>query len=308
MRRESPAEIAAIAAQRLERLRASVPSDQSAPAAPLAVPVPHPGRHALHRPPPAPSRVAAWAGRRLPTLAGSARLRLGHLTGLLLVAALVLAVTAWWAVHRGSPTVPVAAPVASPAARTTGGSAPGPSAGASADAAPVALAGSATPSPVAASGTVVVDVAGKVRRPGIVSLPAGSRVVEALRRAGGARPGVDLTSLNLARILIDGEQLLVGVSPGSGAGSAAASGSAPASAPVSATQGASADTTGVASVNLNTATAEGLDELPGVGPVTAQKIIAWRTEHGAFRSVDELLEVDGIGPKTLAELAPRATL
>jgi competence protein ComEA len=140
----------------------------------------------------------------------------------------------------------------------------------------------------------VVDVAGKVRRPGVATLPAGSRVVDAIRQAGGARPGVDLTSLNLARVLTDGEQILVGVAPAPGV--AASASSQPGASP------------GGALVNLNTATLDELDSLPGVGPVTAQKILDWRTAHGSFTAIDELLEVDGIGEKTLADMAPHLTL
>ena len=143
-------------------------------------------------------------------------------------------------------------------------------------------------------GSVTVDVAGKVRRPGVATLPAGSRVVDALRKAGGARGRVDLSALNLARVLVDGEQILVGRPAQPGGLAASASTAAP-------------DATG-ALVNINTATAEQLDTLPGVGPVTAQKILDWRAAHGAFSSVDELLEVDGIGEKTLADLAPHVTL
>jgi competence protein ComEA len=142
---------------------------------------------------------------------------------------------------------------------------------------------------------VVVDVAGKVRRPGVATLPAGSRVVDAIRQAGGARPGVDLSSLNLARVLVDGEQILVGVAPAPGVAASASS-----------RPGASGGDGAL--VNLNTATLEQLDGLPGVGPVTAQKILDWRTAHGAFTAIDELLEVDGIGEKTLADMAPRLTL
>jgi competence protein ComEA len=142
---------------------------------------------------------------------------------------------------------------------------------------------------------VTVDVAGKVRRPGLATLPAGSRVADALKEAGGPRGRVDLTSLNLARVLVDGEQILVGRAAAPAGGLAAdASTAAP-------------DATG-ALVNLNTATSAQLDTLPGVGPVTAQKILDWRTSHGAFSSIDELLEIDGIGEKTLADLAPHVTL
>jgi len=143
---------------------------------------------------------------------------------------------------------------------------------------------------------VLVDVAGRVRHPGVVQLPVGSRVIDALRKAGGARPRVDLTTLNLARVLTDGEQILVGhpeTATGGLAGAAAAA-APPASAG--------------SMVNLNSATEEELETLPGVGPVTAQKILDWRRAHGRFSAVDELLEVSGIGDKTLARLAPYLTL
>lgn len=142
---------------------------------------------------------------------------------------------------------------------------------------------------------MLVDVAGKVRRPGVVQLPAGARVIDALRKAGGPRPHVDLTTLNLARVLTDGEQVLVGrPDPASGGLAGAAASSTPGN-PGSL-------------VNLNSATQEQLETLPGVGPVTAQKILDWRQAHARFSSVDELLEVSGIGDKTLARLAPYLTL
>lgn len=166
---------------------------------------------------------------------------------------------------------------------------------------PLATAGalvSAPPTGVPASPTaaarVTVDVAGKVRHPGVITLPSGTRVIDALRRAGGARPRVDLTGLNLARVLTDGEQILVGKTDAPGvAASAAAAAGQPAGGPM---------------VNLNTATEEQLEQLPGIGPVTAGKILTWRGAHGSFSSVDELMEVDGIGEKTLADLAPYVTL
>ena len=121
----------------------------------------------------------------------------------------------------------------------------------------------------------------------------GARVVDALEAAGGARPGVDLSGLNLARVLVDGEQVVVGV---------------PAPAGVAASALASPGAPGGPLVNLNTASQSELEALPEVGPVTAQAILAWRDQHGGFTAVDELLEVDGIGEKTMAELAPHVTL
>ena len=156
----------------------------------------------------------------------------------------------------------------------------------------VSLEPSEAASTSAASGSVTVDVAGRVRRPGIAVLDAGSRVVDALKAAGGARGGVDLTGLNLARVLVDGEQILVGVDPPAGV-----------AAGVSATAAPSATL-----VNLNTADQVALESLPEVGPVTAQAILAYRTEHGAFTSVDQLLDVDGIGEATLAQVTPYVTL
>ena len=150
---------------------------------------------------------------------------------------------------------------------------------------------------------VVVHVVGQVRRPGVVVLATGARVGDALAKAGGALPGADLTALNLARPLVDGEQVRVpkpGEAPppapagpsggvgGGGAGGAGAGASGP--------------------VNLNTASAAALEELPGVGPVLAQRIVDWRTEHGRFTSVDELGEVSGIGEKMFAQLQDKVTV
>ncbi|MET9484939.1 ComEA family DNA-binding protein [Streptomyces sp. NPDC006638] len=145
---------------------------------------------------------------------------------------------------------------------------------------------SAPPS-AAAADRVVVDVGGKVRRPGVLRLPAGSRVADALRAAGGVEPGADTTALNRARVLMDGEQVVVGV-PAPPVGAAPTGGPARPAEPI----------------GLNTATAEQLDTLPGVGPVLAQHILDYRTEHGGFRSVDELREVNGIGDHRFADLSP----
>lgn len=135
---------------------------------------------------------------------------------------------------------------------------------------------------------VVVDVSGKVRRPGIQRLPAGARVADALRAAGGLRPGTDTEGLNRARLLVDGEQVVVGA-PAAAAAAAPSGGPAGASAPAG-------------PIGLNTATLEQLDTLPGVGPVLAQHIVDYRTEHGGFRSVDELREVNGIGDRRFEDL------
>ncbi len=154
--------------------------------------------------------------------------------------------------------------------------------------------GSASPSHVR---ELVVHVAGAVRRPGLVRLPPGSRVSDAVTAAGGPARGAELESVNLARLLVDGEQLLVlkkGEAP-------AAAGPAPAGAPTGAAGGGPA----AVPLDLNTATMAQLEELTGVGPVLAQRIIDWRTEHGRFGSVDELAEVSGIGERTLEELRPQ---
>lgn len=140
------------------------------------------------------------------------------------------------------------------------------------------------------AGRIVVDVSGKVRRPGVLRLPAGSRVADALRAAGGVKAGTDLTGVNRARVLMDGEQVVVGVPQPPGGAASGAPGLTGGGAP------------GTGPLSLNTATAEQLDTLPGVGPVLAQHIVDYRTEHGGFRSVDELREVTGIGDRRFEDL------
>lgn len=138
---------------------------------------------------------------------------------------------------------------------------------------------------------LIIDVEGKVKRPGIVTLPRGARVHEAIAKAGGVVDGADTSTTNLARIVVDGEQIVVGTpSTGGAAGGTAV--------------GASA---GGGRVSLNSATAEQLDELPGIGPVTAEAIIAHRTGNGGFQRVEDLLDVQGIGEKTLADLQDLVT-
>ena len=163
---------------------------------------------------------------------------------------------------------------------------------------PVALAAvptvlaSATPT-LTATPFVLVHVLGAVRKPGVVELPQGARVADAIDKAGGLIASADPGELNLAAVVVDGSQVVIGTtgkprgevhSEGGDAGAGSSGGSA--------------------TVSLNTATLEQLDTLPGVGPVTAQKILDWRELHGRFSAVTELQEVDGIGPKTYADIAP----
>jgi competence protein ComEA len=142
------------------------------------------------------------------------------------------------------------------------------------------------PARPAAAKLLVVDVAGAVRRPGLYNLRAGSRINDAIAAAGGVTAKAQLDAVNLAAPVADGEQVVV---PGHGAGAMAAA--APA-----------AGSSTSAPLDLNTATAEQLDGLPGIGPVTAQKILDYRQAHGAFHSVAELEGVPGIGAGRLAQL------
>ncbi|MGA5500790.1 helix-hairpin-helix domain-containing protein [Streptomyces umbrinus] len=160
---------------------------------------------------------------------------------------------------------------------------------------PVGVAGTAGAAGAGAGAVVVVDVSGKVREPGLQRLPAGSRVADALRAAGGVRPGTDTEGLNRARLLVDGEQVVVGAPP-------AVAGPGAAGGPGAVGSGGAAAGAAAVPVGLNTATLEQLDTLPGVGPVLAQHIIDYRTQHGGFRSVDELREVNGIGDRRFADL------
>jgi competence protein ComEA len=172
---------------------------------------------------------------------------------------------------------------------------------------PVEMVSTAQPSPSAPApeGPVIVSVVGLVHKPGLVTLSTGARIADALSAAGGALDGADLIGLNMARRVADGEQIIVGIAAPPGEpttmGSSVASESTPAPAagdpPTTGTAAAPA-----ASVDLNTATEEQLDGLPGVGPVTAAAIVAWRTANGSFASVDQLAEVDGIGPARLEKL------
>jgi competence protein ComEA len=206
----------------------------------------------------------------------------------LAVAILAAIVAGWWLV-RGQPHR--LTPIAAGASMTAG-------AAASPGAQPLTAGGSLA-SPVRPSGAVtsgapiVVDVVGRVARPGVYRLPSGSRVDDAVRAAGGAVAGQDLSSINLARKLIDGEQVAVGVAGAVAGGGAAASGA-----------GGTGASGSSGPIDLNSATAAQLDSLPGVGPVLAQRIVDWRTQHGRFDSVDQLQSVTGVGASKFADLRP----
>lgn len=155
---------------------------------------------------------------------------------------------------------------------------------------PLARLDAGASSTTAAAPMLFIHVVGAVRRPGLFRLKDGARVADAVARAGGPTRRADLSAVNLAAPLADGQQVIV---PRRGPGGIVAAGSA-ASAPG-------------ATVSLASATVEQLDELPGIGPVTAQKIVDWRATHGAFRSVDDLDDVPGIGPARIEELRDLVT-
>jgi competence protein ComEA len=212
-------------------------------------------------------------------LAGAGRQRVA--VALLALAALVAAGVVWARATPRPTGAPDAQDAAAPADQTL----------------PRVAQAAATPAAAAPPGSsdlVAVHVTGRVRRPGLVRLPAGSRVHDAIRAAGGATAGADLDAVNLARKLADGEQVRV---PGPGdpapqppPGAAASPGATPA-----------------APLDLNTATVEQLDTLPGVGEVTAGRIVAYRTAH-PFTTVDELLEVPGIGQRRFDQLKDLVTV
>jgi competence protein ComEA len=207
----------------------------------------------------------------------------GELVGLAVVLVALLAGAGLWYTRSLPRPIDVA---------TSAGTAPAPVA--SGDASPVvaSVAASASPSP---SPVLIVDVTGAVRHAGVFEFAPGDRVIDAVERAGGARETADLTLLNLAAPLVDGQQILV---PKQGATSAIAS------------TGTGSTTTGSAGVlvNINSADEATLETLNGVGPVLAASIIAYRTEHGPFASVDQLDEVSGIGPATLEDLRSQVTI
>ena len=172
---------------------------------------------------------------------------------MLLLSVLVVAGWLWW---QAQPR-----PITPTATIVDGGPVPG-----------ITSSGEST---AAAGAEVIVHVVGSVHHPGLVRLPAGSRVAAAIEAAGGATDATALGTVNLARIVVDGEQIAVGVHADAAPG-----------------------------LSLNQATAVQLEELPGVGPVLAGRIISWREAHGPFRSIDELDEVPGIGAALMEQIRP----
>jgi competence protein ComEA len=147
----------------------------------------------------------------------------------------------------------------------------------------------------AAAAPIIVDVAGWVRQPGVYEFASGDRVIDAIDRAGGPRKDADLTTLNLAAPLTDGTQIVVPKPGSSTTGDPGSSGSG-------------TTTGGSMLININSAGETELEELPGVGPVTAAAIIDYRTQNGPFATVDDLIDVTGIGPSTLEQIRPFATV
>jgi len=164
-----------------------------------------------------------------------------------------------------------------------------------------------TPAPPPPVSDIVVSVVGLVHTSGLVHLPDGSRVADALAAAGGAREGADLLGLNLAQRLADGDQVLVGLAPAPGSVPVAGSATIGAGAVGGGAAGGPGNATG-GPVDLNTATEQQLDTLPGVGPVTATAIVSWRAANGSFTDVEQLGEVDGIGPARLEKLRDLVTV
>ncbi|WP_213454092.1 ComEA family DNA-binding protein [Rhizomonospora bruguierae] len=232
-------------------------------------------------PPSSPASTAeAAAGAAVPGLAPASlsagafdpgRRGVRALVAVGVVVVLIAAVLAWRARPHADPVAEPAAATAQPAGQP------------------------ADPPSSAPAAEVVVAVVGKVRRPGLVRLPAGARVADAIEAAGGLLPGTDIALLNLARKVTDGELIAVGITAPPGAEAGGGATGVPAAG-------------GGGPLNLNTATLAQLDALPGVGPVLAQRILDYREAHGGFRSVSELRQVQGIGNARYDDLKSLVTV
>ena len=251
---------------------------------------------------------AALSDRLPPTLQG--RWALDRTTGIVLAVSVLLGallIGGWTvlrarphelAVARGRDLASPPGPVPDIGVATGAGGAPMGAGGAGPGSYAAAGAAGAPATPGASAAGVVVDVEGKVAKPGVRTLPAGSRVIDALDAAGGALPGTDLSTLNQAQVLVDGQQVLVGIAPpppapgatpgrgGKGKGRAGAGGAEP--------------------VRLNSAGVEDLEQLPGIGPALAQRVVDYRTAHGPFASVEDLRQVSGLRRAALPDDRPAA--
>jgi competence protein ComEA len=195
-----------------------------------------------------------------------------ELAGLAVIAILVVAGAAFWYVR----SLPSRVEITSTGARATTQASPEPE---------------PTPTPV----LLLVHVAGWVHHPGVFELHEGQRVIDAIEAAGGAKAGADLTTINLAALLTDAQQIVVAKRGATGPGP-----------PSSGTSVGSGEASEL--VNINTATLDQLETLPGIGEVLAQRIVDYREEHGPFGSAEDLLDVSGIGDATLADLKPHITV
>ena len=314
-RKPNPHELATVL-QRLERLGAgrvgpAPPAPQAGPAAgPATEPATEPAAD-----PGVASPLGLWAPReRSPRAALAARLpeavRHGVLDpgrrGLAALAALALTAAlggAWY--FASAPSGRESRPATARSPSTAASSAATPPASAASG-----WPGTSSPTPISSPtpAPIVVDVVGKVAAPGVVELPAGARIRDAVDAAGGALPGTDLTALDLASRLSDGQEIFVGIPPPSGEAARAAGGVVGGEPPT--TDGGPAGGSGDGSaasavVDLNTATLAQLETLPGVGPALAQRILDWRAQHGRFATTAQLQDVSGIGPAKYAALAGR---
>jgi len=263
-------------------------------------------------------RVSTLVGSVRSNIAfGDRRVRWSALAALVGIVAAGL--IGWWSLSSDRPAVELSLPRAASGSPTAGtatatdsagsGSVPNPANGPS-DSPDTTTTVSATPT------SVVIHVAGAVLHPGVVTIAAGGRVADAVAAAGGLGSDADVDRINLASALVDGSRVYVlrrgeaAVPPAAEPTSGAAPGAAPGAATGSGTGGGgpSAGGADAAPVSLNRATAAELDALPGIGPSTAASIVEYRTAHGPFGSVDELLDVRGIGPAKLEQLRPRLTL
>jgi competence protein ComEA len=203
-----------------------------------------------------------------------------EILGLVVIGALLAVGVGFWYVR----SLPKPVSIEAPSGSLGSGPQPGPSV-----------------TPTTPPALLLVHVAGWVVRPGVYELRQGDRVIDAIERAGGARRGADLRSINLAAVLVDAQQIVV-MKAGSGT-------SATSTGPVATGAGGSSGSTpGQELIDLNTATPEQLETLPGIGEVLAQRIIDYREEHGPFSSIDELLDVSGIGDARLEDLRSEVTV